>query len=113
MSEDHFAYGENCVNGVECPASKAGFPPGEQENRGYSRVADQFDTLVRMELYDGDYSELSDPPDLNLRKKRPLLEEGTIHEELAEEIWMKAIEAQDETKSVEAGKRVANELGWG
>lgn len=96
-----FAYGDNEIDGVGCPATQAGFNPTEMlercDHRGYMLIGVQYDTVIRFELLE----ERREPPDL-----------GHVDEETAKEAWLDAIEASTSALASEAGQEVAKELGW-
>lgn len=110
------AFGNYEVDGVGSPVKQAGFADMFEDNPWYARIDDQFDTYVRMHLYEErghDYNELRDPPNKALIEECPELDEGTIPEPLARRLWFKAAEAQQGMNNIDGeGYEVAEELGW-
>lgn len=118
LSGRQFAYGNPEVDGVCDPPTQAGIDPDKEYEEGnpwYSRVAEQYDTNVRMKLWEqqgNDYDEVPDNPDRWLINNTDL-NEGVIDEELARECWLMAAECQESmNKGVSEGTEVARELGW-
>lgn len=112
-----FAYGDNEVDGVGCPATQAGFNPTEMfercDHRGYGRIADQYDIYVELALFEehgGDPESLDDPVSASLARKG--FGSGHVDEETAREAWLDAIESSTSGLANEAGQEVAKELGW-
>lgn len=123
MTDRQFAYGGSCVGGYRCPATAAGFDPQDEphvdqgwpaDEPGFGRVADQYDLLVALELFERDGGDVEDlngaaiHPDLRERG----YETGTVDAETARECWLQAIDAQGEHYAHTAGEIVAEELGW-
>lgn len=115
-----FAYGDNCVDGIGCPATQAGYNPDEldEDPPWTARIADQYDLYVAFEMFERDGGNVEDldvaaiHPDLRERGYG----EGHVDEATARECWLEAMEVQDhqhQGDTVErAGTRVAEALGW-
>jgi len=103
-----FAFGANEAYGVCCPLTAAGFSVSGRK----ARVAGQYDTYARIEVYDafrGD--DLPVPEALELSTVTDLLPVigERIPADVARDCFKRAAEAQNEPEIYDA---VAAELGW-
>lgn len=108
----HYAYGANEVACADCPVKAAGF----DVDGVAASVATQYDTYVRMTLYEHERSdddptvdELIDTGPVNQVFGREGYGEGHVDEDTAREQFKRAAEAQNAMQVYDA---VAEELGW-
>lgn len=113
MSERLFAFGTNETEKAACPATTAGYNPTEHFSNDpwYSRIADQYDLYVALDLFEmcgGDIADLNDAAiHYDLRERG--FDQGVVPEHIARRCWRRAWEVQ---AADHEGLDVEEALGW-